>query len=162
MDNNAGAREWRYHLSGLGRRALQGQAVEISAVELSDSLVAAADSEFLSALEAVLSSATNSPAQARPGLKRILPLDEALASYVDTVAWQVGIALYKGDEHLAALFEETRGARDALRILAPSHWNRAEFLRAVLRAETRVHSKEWKPKFAGLSLLHIDFASRAA
>ena len=162
MDNNARAREWRYHLGGLGRRALQGQAVEISAVELSDNLVAAADTEFLSALEAVLSSATNSPAQARPGLKRILPLDEAIASYMDAVAWQVGVSLYKGDAHLAALFEETRGARDALRVLSPLHWNRAEFLRAVLRAETRIHSKGWTPKFAELSLSHVDFTSRAA
>lgn len=164
LTSNATATEWQLHLTASGRRALQGQSVEIANLPICEHRIASAGAAFLNALEGVLSSATNKPRPAAPRMPEIVPLDAALDAYMDAVAWCIGATLYMkgGEDFLDELLSEARGARDALHVLSTSHWTRGPFLTAALRAETRAVGPMWRSKYAKLSFLYNDARRRAA
>lgn len=164
LTSNATAREWQHHLTGIGRQALQGHAVEIANLQIDEHRIASAGAAFLAAVESVLSSATNAPRPAAPRMPEIVPLDDALASYMDAVAWCVGASLYMSDgaDFLDELREESHAARDALRVLATTHWTRGVFMTAALKAETRTMGPAWRMKYASFSFLYDDTAARRA
>lgn len=164
LTSNATATEWQLHLTAIGRRALQGQSVEIANLPICEHRIASAGAAFLNALEGVLSSATNKPRPAAPRMPEIVPLDAALDAYMDAVAWCIGATLYMkdGQDFLDELLADAHAARDALRVLALTHWTRGAFLTSAVRAETRVMGPVWRAKFAGLSFLYNDARRRAA
>lgn len=164
LTSNATAREWQYHLSGIGRQALRGQPVEIADLPLANERIEEASKYFLEAIDSVLSSATNPPRNAAPGLHEVLPLETALATYMAVIPWCIGASFYMNDgsAYLEELMDEVRAARDVLRVLSPAHWPVAAFVHETTKIEERVVGASWRSRFAAFSLLHDDSVAKAA
>jgi hypothetical protein len=58
--------------------------------------------------------------------------------------------------------EETRSARDVLRVLAPTHWSQSDFEHAAAKFEVFSGGACWRSKYAPFSFLHDDSVAQAA
>ncbi len=141
---------------------MRGVAVDVEDVQLPEGESLRAAAAFLSAVDGVLASATNAPTADRKN--KIESLNVALEEWVSACAYCAGVMVYLpslADELLSDMVNEMRGARDALRMLADSHWDAPAFREAAVAAQ-RIISAEWRPKWAPLAFTYDDRSAQAA